>query len=92
MAENIIHMGQVRREDLFRRIIQALEAMQEPLREVFMRSHYRGEEVSTIATQVGKSEAETLQLLSEADRLFQSFLEGNGKMARVNRCQFKSWQ
>lgn len=74
MAQNIIHLGQIRREDLFRQIIRALEAMQEPLREVFMRAHYRGEEVSMIASRVGQSEADTLEMLKEADRTFRSIL------------------
>ncbi|HLV02196.1 MAG TPA: hypothetical protein VKZ59_13065 [Acidobacteriota bacterium] len=74
MAQNIIHMGPIRREDLFHQIMRALEAMQEPLREVFVRAHYRGEELSTIAAQVGQSEAETLEILKEADRTFRSIL------------------
>ncbi len=58
------------REALFEEIVGSLRVLPEALRDVFVRSHYRGKSTAQIAREIGINESGVRSMLRDANEIF----------------------
>jgi len=74
MAQPAAHIG--RREDLFNRIVKALQEMPSDLRTVFLKTHYAQADPVRLSTERSLSEEQLAACRKVAERSFFANLEG----------------
>lgn len=74
MAQVVFGFDHLDRENLFRGIIESLNTLPDPLRQVFVRSHYQGRSNAQIAGELGLPEDKVFALLEDANRSFHNQL------------------
>ena len=70
MAHPAFRLENSLRDQLFGRILGSLEKLPEPLRQVFTRTHYQGQDAGRIARDLGLLEENVAVMLSDAEHLF----------------------
>ena len=70
MVHPAVRLDNAVRDQLFGRILGSLKKLPEPLRQVFTRTHYQGQDAGRIARDLGLHEGNVAVMLSDAEHLF----------------------
>ena len=74
MVQAVCKFENLDRENLFREIIESLKILPDPLRQVFVRSHYQGRSNAQIAMELGLPEDTVFSMLEDANLSFHHHL------------------